>query len=357
MSDVQSQPVKRVISSALAASAVVAVVTFQSPATASPNPALQTPPVSQQQTQSEALDQYYELSEKAEKLNEAHLQAQSDLEKKQGELGDAKQRLRNAKQAKQRASANEERYRKDVDRFAGASFASGSQMNKMSALLTGDSAQDFLERSSALDVLATDRNKALSKLRGAVDSAAAAEQKAQQARNQAAKAKNAAAKLEGDIASRKEALDEKIAEVREASGLLNDSEQEQLQDTGPDVGPVTAPGPAAQTAVDTAMAQIGKPYSWGATGPDSFDCSGLTSYAYDAAGISIPRTAADQQAGAGTPVSRDQLAPGDLVFSGSPAYHVGIYIGDGQMVHAPTEGEPVKVGPLQDEYSGAVRVA
>ncbi|KID30498.1 NlpC/P60 family protein [Prauserella rugosa] len=353
----QSQPVKRVVSCALAASAVVAVVTFQSPATASPNPAPQTPPVAQQPAPSDALEKYYELSERAEKLNEEHLQAQENLEAKQSELRQANKQLTNAQQAKKRAESDEERYRVDVDRFAGASFASGSQMNRLSALLTGDSAQDFLERSSALDVIATDRNRALSRLRGAVDSAAAAEKQAEGARNKAAAAKNAAAKLESDIAERKERLDEQIAEAEEAAGLLNDSEQASLQDTGADVGEVKAPGPAAQAAVDAALGKRGSPYVYGATGPDTFDCSGLTSWAYQQAGISIPRTASSQQSGAGTPVSRDQLQPGDLVFFGSPAYHVGIYVGNDQMVHAPTEGDVVKVSPLQEEYSGAARVA
>ncbi|WP_139320602.1 NlpC/P60 family protein [Saccharomonospora sp. CUA-673] len=353
----QSQPVKRVMSSALAATAVVAVVTFQSPATASPNPAPQTPPVAQQPAESDALQRYYDLSERAEKLNEEHLRAQEDLEAKQDELRQANRQLTGAQQAKKRAEADEERYRVDVDRFAGASFASGSQMNRMSALLTGDSAQDFLERSSALDVIAADRNKALSKLRGAVDSAAAAEKQATDARNKASAAEDAAAELENDISERKDRLDEQIAEAEEAAGLLNEAESASLQDVGADPGEVTAPGAAAQTAVNAALGKRGSPYVYGATGPDTFDCSGLTSWAYQQAGVSIPRTASSQQSGAGTPVSRDQLAPGDLVFSGSPAYHVGIYVGDGQMVHAPTTGDVVKVSPLQDEYSGAVRVA
>ncbi|MGY1833471.1 C40 family peptidase [Geodermatophilus sp. SYSU D01180] len=122
--------------------------------------------------------------------------------------------------------------------------------------------------------------------------------------------------------------------------------------------PAPAPNGAAQTAVDTALAQVGDRYVYGATGPDSFDCSGLTSYSYKAAGISIPRTSKAQST-FGTPVAKADLKPGDLVFFYSPVSHVGMYIGNGQMVHASTAGKPVAVVDLDSmpSYSGARRVA
>ncbi|SNS79864.1 Cell wall-associated hydrolase, NlpC family [Geodermatophilus pulveris] len=122
--------------------------------------------------------------------------------------------------------------------------------------------------------------------------------------------------------------------------------------------PVAAASGAAQTAVDTALAQVGDPYSWGATGPNAFDCSGLTSFAYKAAGVSIPRVSRDQ-ATFGTAVAKSDLQPGDLVFFYSPVSHVGMYIGNGQMVHAPSSGSSVKVVNVDSmpSYSGARRVA
>ena len=122
--------------------------------------------------------------------------------------------------------------------------------------------------------------------------------------------------------------------------------------------PAPAPNGTAQVAVDTALAQVGDPYVYGATGPNSFDCSGLTSFSYKAAGISIPRTSKAQST-YGTPVARADLRPGDLVFFYSPVSHVGMYIGNGQMVHASTAGKPVAVVDLDSmpSYQGARRVA
>ena len=118
-----------------------------------------------------------------------------------------------------------------------------------------------------------------------------------------------------------------------------------------------APNGAAQMAVDTALAQRGDMYLYGATGPDRFDCSGLTSFAYKAAGVSIPRTSSAQST-FGTPVSKADLKPGDLVFFYSPVSHVGMYIGNGQMVHSSSAGKPVSVASLDSmpSYAGARRV-
>jgi cell wall-associated NlpC family hydrolase len=121
--------------------------------------------------------------------------------------------------------------------------------------------------------------------------------------------------------------------------------------------PVVAPTHAAQVAVNTAMAQLGKPYVWAAAGPGSFDCSGLTLYAYKAAGISLPHSSAAQSK-LGTAVSINNLQPGDLVFFYSGPSHVGIYIGNGNVVHAPTTGDVVKVSPMKYmPFNSARRVA
>lgn len=105
----------------------------------------------------------------------------------------------------------------------------------------------------------------------------------------------------------------------------------------------------AQAILSMAYAQMGKPYVWGATGSGSFDCSGFTQYVYEnAVGIDISRTTYSQ-IGEGQPVSEDQLQPGDLVFP--HAGHVGIYVGNGQMIHAPQTGDVVKVSPVYKFYA------
>ena len=119
--------------------------------------------------------------------------------------------------------------------------------------------------------------------------------------------------------------------------------------------PVAAPSEAAQIAVDTALAQRGDPYVWAAGGPGAFDCSGLTQYAYVAAGVRLPHSSAAQSR-MGTPVPRSELQPGDLVFFRSPVSHVGMYIGGGRMVHAATFGVPVQITSVDMAgYAGARR--
>jgi cell wall-associated NlpC family hydrolase len=118
-----------------------------------------------------------------------------------------------------------------------------------------------------------------------------------------------------------------------------------------------APSSAAQTAVDTARGQVGKPYRYGAAGPDSYDCLGLTQYAYSSAGIELPHSSRGQSE-MGTPVDRANLQPGDLVFFYQPVSHVGIYVGDGQMVDAGTEDTGVVQRSVDmDGYTFARRIA
>ena len=112
---------------------------------------------------------------------------------------------------------------------------------------------------------------------------------------------------------------------------------------------------AAQAVVSWALQQVGKPYTYGGAGPDSFDCSGLTMVAFAQVGIGLPHSASGQAA-FGTPVDRSQLLPGDLVFFYSPISHVAIYIGNGLIVHASTPATGVKVAPIYGAYTTARRL-
>lgn len=113
---------------------------------------------------------------------------------------------------------------------------------------------------------------------------------------------------------------------------------------------------ARSEVVSVATRYLGAPYSWGASGPNSFDCSGFTMFVYRQVGISLPHSSR-AQIGSGERVARGDLQPGDLVFFGSPIHHVGIYVGGGQYIHSPRTGDVVKISSLSSRtnYVGAAR--
>ncbi|MGI9187967.1 MAG: NlpC/P60 family protein [Gaiellales bacterium] len=128
-------------------------------------------------------------------------------------------------------------------------------------------------------------------------------------------------------------------------------------DPAPAEAPVSLPptdGSIGAQAVAIAMQFLGTPYVWGGSSPGGFDCSGLTAYAYGQVGISLSHYTGDQW-NEGVHVPADQLLPGDLVFFHSDLHHMGMYIGNGQMIHAPQTGDVVKIAPLMSDYAGAVR--
>ncbi|MFJ1745599.1 NlpC/P60 family protein [Streptomyces sp. NPDC088116] len=133
--------------------------------------------------------------------------------------------------------------------------------------------------------------------------------------------------------------------------------QEQRSGDAAAGGAMGAPNSRAAAAVAFAYGAIGKPYVWGSTGPGSFDCSGLAQAAWRSAGVALPRTTYTQ-INTGQRVTRDQLAPGDLVFFFSGISHVGVYVGNGQMIHAPRPGSAVRMAPIdQMPFAGAARPA
>jgi peptidoglycan DL-endopeptidase CwlO len=109
---------------------------------------------------------------------------------------------------------------------------------------------------------------------------------------------------------------------------------------------VDVPDAQSATVLTWACGELGKPYQWGAAGPSSYDCSGFTMAAFARVGISLPHSSASQ-AGYGTAVSRSELRPGDLVFNFNPISHVGIYIGGGRLIAAPSAGDVVKIQSLE----------
>ncbi|MBW3576696.1 MAG: C40 family peptidase [Actinobacteria bacterium] len=137
------------------------------------------------------------------------------------------------------------------------------------------------------------------------------------------------------------------AETREAARRAADTTRRATTPSAPPAAseppqPPPSAGDGAQTAVDAARSQVGKPYRWGAEGPDAYDCSGLTKWAWAKAGVSLPHSSR-MQFEVTARVPRSDLRPGDLMFFGSPIHHVALYIGDGKVVEAPYSGERVRI--------------
>ncbi|MFF5344439.1 NlpC/P60 family protein [Streptomyces althioticus] len=170
-----------------------------------------------------------------------------------------------------------------------------------------------------------------------------------------------------ELGRHKRTITEKLSAARQALSRMSPEERARITGgseraarsaggTARDAALAQAPNARAAQAVAYAHQKLGSPYVWGATGPDAFDCSGLVLAAYRSAGVSLPRTTY-AQIDAGRRVSRSELLPGDLVFFYSGISHVGLYIGNGQMIHAPNPSAPVRVAPVdQMPFAGATRV-
>ncbi|MFE6223667.1 C40 family peptidase [Streptomyces sp. NPDC057854] len=165
--------------------------------------------------------------------------------------------------------------------------------------------------------------------------------------------------IDGKIAAAKKLESELAAEERERLRRMEEQARRQAQTEWLGSGILaelsTETTPEARTAIQSALAQVGKPYVWGAEGPDSFDCSGLTQSAWAAAGKRIPRTSQEQWRLLPR-VQPEDMRPGDLIVYYQDASHIGMYIGDGKMVHAPRPGRNVTVaGAGSMEILGIVR--
>jgi peptidoglycan DL-endopeptidase CwlO len=185
------------------------------------------------------------------------------------------------------------------------------------------------------------------------------ESKALQLRKEATSSQLAkVAALEKQAAQDKATVDHNYAAAKSLLDKLQAAARERLMSASRSSDVSTADVPVsgrAAAAVHFAMAQIGKPYVYGAAGPSAYDCSGLTMAAWGAAGVGLPHSSSAQY-GSGTHISESQLQPGDLVFYYSPISHVGMYIGNGMIVNAENPSAGIRVTGLHTmPYVGAVR--
>jgi peptidoglycan DL-endopeptidase CwlO len=231
--------------------------------------------------------------------------------------------------------------------------------SQFTLMLTSTSPREFMDQLSALNLIAGRRGALISQIAGVRAAALKAQTQAQAALSAAQKVSRDIAAKKADLARRKIVLQGVLsrlsAQDRYALGADPGGRASRGDTRGPvSVGPAS---PAALKAVQTALAQRGDPYSWGAAGPNAYDCSGLTMYAWSASGVGLPHSSAGQY-GVGTHVSRGEVRAGDLVFFYSPQiHHVGLAINNTEMVHASTYGVPVQIASIDSfPYVGATRV-
>ena len=245
---------------------------------------------------------------------------------------------------------------------AAAAMYEGGGFSATGALLTSDSGQSYLDRLQTLSMISTHTAQVVDNLNGAKAKADAAHKQASSLLKSAKQKRDALAakrkKVQAQLDKYEKLLGMLTAEQRAAyaarvNPAVDSATVSQLTSNTP-----PAPSKAAAQAVRFALAQVGKPYVFGAAGPDAYDCSGLTMAAWASAGVSLPHSAAEQY-NYGTHVSYNQLEPGDLMFFYTPIGHVTIYIGNGLMVSAPTEGENVSVVRADEfgsDFVGATRL-
>ena len=317
---------------------VLAVVLGLAPAVASP---AQPPPDNAE----DAAAQLEQVQREAEALTEEWHAARDALVARQDEQRALQDAVEPARVAAEQARAAEEQYRVQVDELVMSTFEGGN-LDQFNALLASGSPQDFLDQMSALELLASDQRTVLDGLIATIEDTTSAQAEVDAALARARAAAEAAVAAEQDVAARKREAELRIDDAEELLARLSPAQRADRTGggaSGPD-GPVAGPGVGVE-ALNAAIEQLGKPYQWGAEGPGSFDCSGLTSWAFARAGVTLPRSSS-QQANVGQPVSRSDIRAGDLVFFYSPVSHVGIAVDNDTIISAPQTGDVVKYSSI-----------
>ncbi|CAL9414185.1 hypothetical protein C1708_23915 [Streptomyces sp. DH-12] len=276
------------------------------------------------------------LYREAEKATEAYNAADERADALRREIADAQDGI-----ARKQQRVNT--MREALGSLAGSQYRSGG-LDPALALLLSDDPEDYLEKASVLDRIGARQAAQLKRLRGTLRSLS-------QDRAEAAKRLGALERSRKAAATHKRTVEGKLAEARRLLDSLPAGERA-AWDRASRSGRTDLPGPGgapasgrAAAALAAARSALGKPYVWGASGPSAFDCSGLTQWAYAQAGVALPRTSQAQRY-AGRQVPLSEARPGDLVLYRSDASHVGMYTGNGQVIHAPYPGAPVRYDPV-----------
>jgi peptidoglycan DL-endopeptidase CwlO len=300
------------------------------------------PAAAQPTTVAGLLTHYYDLSKEAERVNEELLIVQESLATQKRASEAAKTEADKAKtvaeQARRRANAVP-----DLDRMADV-LTRRRGMDALSAFAASESPDDLIDRLEAA-ALATQLTGAGGEDDGALAEAEEAARVAETAERAAEAAEAKVAAGAGDVERRRSDLNRQITEVRAALDNLTPEQRTLLADIDDYGGDVVVPGGNVGGMLEFALAQMGKPYLWGAVGPDSYDCSGLVQTAFRAIGVTVPRVSR-QQAQVGQAIDRADVRAGDLIFYYNPVHHVAIAVDNQRAVHAPSFGETVKLGGI-----------
>ena len=277
------------------------------------------------------------LYEQAEQATEKYNGAKEKQEKLQKEISTIQDNV-----AKGQQELNE--LRDGLGSMASAQYRSGGIDPSLQLFLSADP-DDYLDKASTLDQLSTQQVDALKEIQ-------AKQRELAQQRSEASEKLNDLSATRTELGKKKKEVQGKLSSAQKLLNTLSAAEKQQLADeqsratrtSERDALSVNVPAGSGRAAAAFAAAQskLGTPYVYGATGPSSYDCSGLTSWAYAQAGVGIPRTS-EAQTGAGTRIySVSQLKVGDLVFFFNDLHHVGLYAGNGQIIHAPRTGTVVR---------------
>jgi cell wall-associated NlpC family hydrolase len=235
-------------------------------------------------------------------------------------------------------------YEQRVDEIGASAYKNG-RAGMVNVLLSGGSPETVLDQLTVLDVISRDQS-------GTIEGLLKAKRPLDDAKRKLDAEVGQQAAVEKKLREAKAALNKELVKFRALKA--QQTPRASRSTTRPPVydGPAQGRG---RTVVEFAFAQLGKPYVFGADGPGSYDCSGLTMAAWRQVGVSLPHSAHEQYEQE-PKVSKANLQPGDIVFFYSPIHHNGIYIGNGTVIHAPQEGEYVeKIAMSAMPYSGAVR--
>jgi cell wall-associated NlpC family hydrolase len=293
-----------------------------------------------------------EVQAKLQKLTNQEQVLDQRYDQMKQELSQANQRLKLVNQESARYQARFEAIRKQVARIAAQAYEDG-QLTSTAALLTSDDPQSVLDQGSILMELSSANSAQMAEFIKAAQQLESAQQAAKNA-------KAAIITLQGRLNGQRTVLVKTIDQQKKLLAQLTPVQQAPIGPGGGNGGGGGTPPPVykgptgtqAEKVVAFVYAQLGKPYVFGASGPNSYDCSGLTSAAWASVGISIPRTSEEQWAGL-PHVPTSDMQPGDiLVFNG--AGHVGIYVGGGMMIDAPHTGLDVQKVALSGWYASTL---